>query len=91
MCFVFVIRMPHFSCCLFLINLQRHMHSMCVWNMINQSKSLQTRYETTYMYDRYYMCFSVKEREFDLEGDLVGVPHTWNLSAQPFITLLKLI
>ncbi len=30
-------------------------------------------------------------REFDLEGDLVGVPHTWYLSAQPFITLLKLI
>ncbi len=30
-------------------------------------------------------------REFDLEGDLVGVPHTWYLSAQSFITLLKLI
>ncbi len=29
-------------------------------------------------------------REFDLEGDLVGVPHTWYLSAQSFITLLKL-
>ncbi len=30
-------------------------------------------------------------REFDLEGDLVGVPHTWYLSAQCFITLLKLV
>ncbi len=30
-------------------------------------------------------------REFDLEGDLVGVPHTWYLSAQPFITLIKLV
>ncbi len=29
-------------------------------------------------------------REFDLEGDLVGVPHTWYLSAQPFIALIKL-
>ncbi len=30
-------------------------------------------------------------REFDLEGDLVGVPHTWYLSAQSFIILLKLV
>ncbi len=30
-------------------------------------------------------------REFDLEGDLVGVPHTWCLSAQYFIRLLKLV
>ncbi len=30
-------------------------------------------------------------REFDLEGDLVGVPHTWYLSAQSFIRLLKLL
>ncbi len=30
-------------------------------------------------------------REFDLEGDLVGVPHTWYLSAQSFITLSKLV
>ncbi len=30
-------------------------------------------------------------REFDLEGDLVGVPHTWYLSAQYFIRLLKLV
>ncbi len=26
-------------------------------------------------------------REFDLEGDLVGVPHTWYLSVQSFIRL----
>ncbi len=29
--------------------------------------------------------------EFDLEGDLVGVPHTWYLSAQSFNRLLKLV
>ncbi len=62
------------------------MHSICVWNMIKQSKPLQTRYDTTYIYDRYYIrthvyvfLFSVKNaclnyREFDLEGDLVGYP-----------------
>ncbi len=76
------------------------MHSICVWNMIKQSKSFQTRYDTTHLYDRYYIrthvyvfFFSVKNaclhyREFDLEGDLVGVPHKWYLSAQSFITLL---
>ncbi len=41
--------------------------------------------------------FSVKKnacfnyREFDLEGDLLGLPNTWYLSAQSFITLLKLV
>ncbi len=30
-------------------------------------------------------------REFDLEGDLVKVLHTWYLSVQSFITLLKLV
>ncbi len=30
-------------------------------------------------------------REFDLEVDLVGIPHKWNLLAQSFITLLKLV
>ncbi len=40
--------------------------------------------------------FSVKNaclnyRQLDLEVDLVGVPHTWYLWAQSFITLLKLI
>ncbi len=79
------------------------MHSICVWDMIKQSKPLQTRYDTTNKYARYNIrthiyvfLFSVKKRclnyrEFDLEGDLVGVPHTWYLSAQPFIRLLKLV
>ncbi len=79
------------------------MHSICVWNMIEQNKSLQTRYATRYISDRYYIrthvyvfLFSVKNaclnnREFDLDGDLVGVPHTWYISAQCFITLLKLV
>ncbi len=30
-------------------------------------------------------------REFDLDDDLVGTAHTWNLSAQSFITPLKLV
>ncbi len=33
----------------------------------------------------------VNYREFDLEGDLVGVPHTWYLSAQSVIILLQLV
>ncbi len=72
------------------------MHSICVRDMIKQSKPLQTRHDTTYLYDRYYIrthvfvfLFSVKKRVFDLEGDLLGVPHTWYLSAQS--TLLKLV
>ncbi len=79
------------------------MHSICVGNVIRQSKSLQTRYDTTYICDRYYIrthvyvfLFSVKNaclnyREFDLEGDVVGVAHTWYLSAQSFVTQLKLV
>ncbi len=57
-----------FAFFLFLINFQLHMHSICVWNMIKQSKPLQTRYDTTYIYDRYYIrthiyvfLFSVKK------------------------------
>ncbi len=49
------------------------MHSIYVWDMIKQSKPLQTRYDTTYMYDRYYIrtrvyvfLFSVKKRVFEL-------------------------
>ncbi len=79
------------------------MHPICVWNMIKQSKSLQTRFDTTYVYDRYYIrthvyvfLFSVKNarvnyREFDLEGDLMGVPHTWYLLAQSFTTPSKFV
>ncbi len=57
---------------LFLINFQRHMHSICVWNMIKQSKPLQTRYDI-YICDRYcirthvyVLLFSVKKRVFEL-------------------------
>ncbi len=87
----------------FLINFQQHMHSICVWNMIKQSKPLQTRCNTRYIHDRYYIrtyvyvfLFSVKNacfnyREFDLEDVPVGVPHTWYFSAMSFITLLELV
>ncbi len=58
---------------LFLINFQQHMHSICVWNMIKQIKPLQTRYDKTHIYDRYYVrthvyvfLFSVKKRGFEL-------------------------
>ncbi len=57
-----------------------------------------------YIYNRYYIrthiyvfLVGVKKnaclnhREFDLEGGLVVVPHTWYLSAQSSITLLKLV
>ncbi len=39
-----------------------------------------------------YMCSFLmrKKRVFDLEGDLVGAPHAWHLSAQSFLTLIKL-
>ncbi len=62
-----------FSRFLFLINFQRRVHSICVWNMIKQSKPRQTRYDMTYIYDRYYIrthvymfLFSVKKRVFEL-------------------------
>ncbi len=75
---------------------------MCV----EYDKTKQTpskKYDRTYIYARYCIrthvyvfFFSVKNaclnyREFDLEGDLVGVPHTWYLSAQSFIILLRLV
>ncbi len=53
------------------------MHSFFVCNMMSQSKSLQVRYDTTYI----YIYKRKNYREFDLEGDLVGVYHTWYLSA----------
>ncbi len=96
--------MPHFSRLLFLKKIQRHMHSICVWDMIKQSKPLQTRYDKTYiyiyiLYKNTYTCvpFQCEKnacldyREFDLEGDLAGVPYTWYLSSQSFIRLLKLV
>ncbi len=49
------------------------MHSICVWDMIKQSKPLQIRNDTTYIYDRYYIrthvyvfLFSVQKRVFEL-------------------------
>ncbi len=31
------------------------MHSICVWDMIKQSITLQTRYDATHIYYRYYV------------------------------------
>ncbi len=79
------------------------MHSICMWHMIKQGKPVQTRHDTTHIYDRYNVrthmyvfLISVKTaclnyREFDIVGGLVGVSHTWYLSAQSFITLFKLV
>ncbi len=62
------------------------MPSICVLNMIKQSKSLQTRHDVTYINDRYYtrthvyvFLFMGKNaclnyRELGVEGDLVGCP-----------------
>ncbi len=47
--------MLRFSRFLFLVNFQRHLHAKCVWNIIKQSKSLQTRYNRTYIYDKYHI------------------------------------
>ncbi len=73
---------------------------MCVeYDKTKQTPSNKIVYDI-YIYDRHnirtHVCvflFNMKKtggwnyREFDLEGDLVGVPHTWYLSAQSFITL----
>ncbi len=57
------------------------MHSIFVWNMIKQSEPFDIRYDSTHIYDRYYVkthvhvfLFSVKiiacfnYREFDIRG-----------------------
>ncbi len=44
--------MHPFSLFLFLLNFQRYMHSICGWNMVKQSKPLQTRYDRTCIYIR---------------------------------------
>ncbi len=51
-----------------------------------------------HIYNRYYvrthvyvLLLSVKKHVFDLEDDLVGVPNTWYVSAQAFITLVNLV
>ncbi len=87
--FVFVIGILHFSRFLFLINFQRHVHSICVWNMIKQNKSLQTTYDTTHKYDRYYIrthvnvfLFSVKKRVFELSRVW---PWRWPRGGTPYM------
>ncbi len=94
-CFIFVIGMLHFSRFLFLINFQWLMHSICVWNVIKQSKSLQTRYNRTfiYIYDRYYtrthiyMCsFLVwKKRVFELSRVW---PWRWPCGGTPYMVFI---
>ncbi len=75
--------------------------SLCeIWlNKVHPFKQGMIRH----IYDRYYVrthvCVSFQceknarfnYREFDLEGDLVGEPHTQYLSGQSFITRLGLI
>ncbi len=81
-----------FSRIFFLINFQCHMHSICVWNMIKQSKSLKTRYDTTYIYDKYYIrthvyvfLFSVKKRVFELSRVW---PSRWPRGGTPYIVFI---
>ncbi len=80
----FVIGMLHVSRFLFLINFQRHMHSIYVWNMIKRSKPLQTRYNTTHIYDRYYIrthvyvfLFSVKKTRVLIIASLTLKVASW--------------
>ncbi len=49
------------------------MHSKCVWNMIKQSKPLQTRYDMTYIYDRYYIRKHVYIFLFCVKKTRVGI------------------
>ncbi len=81
--------MPHFSRLLFLKKIQRPMHSICVWDMIKQSKPLQTRYDMTFIYDRYYIrthvyvfLFSVKKRVFELSRVW---PWRWPRGGTPYM------
>ncbi len=84
--------MLHFSRFLFFINFQRHMHSICVWNMIEQSKPLQTWYDTTYISDIYYIrthvyvfLFSVKKCVFELSRVW---PWRWPCGCTPYVVYI---
>ncbi len=84
--------MLHFSRFLFFINFQRHMHPICVWNMIEQSKPLQTRYDTTYIYERYFIrthvyvfLFSVKKCVFELSRVW---PWWWPCGGTPYMVYI---
>ncbi len=95
MSFIFVIGMLHLSRFLFLTNFQQHVHSICVWYMIKQSKPLQTRYDTTYIYDRYYIrthvymfIFSVKIRVFEFSRNW---PWRWPCRDTPYMVFIGLV
>ncbi len=83
---------------LFVINLLRHVHSIYVWHVTKQSKSLQTRYDTIYIYifiyiyDRYYIRthvylfpFSVIKRVFEL---LRVWPWRWPRGGTPHMVFI---
>ncbi len=68
------------------------MHSMCVRNMIKQSKSLQTTYDTPHIYDKYYIRthvyvfhFSVKKRVFELSRVW---PWKWPCGGTPYMVFI---
>ncbi len=86
---VFVIGMLHFSRFLFLMNFQWHMHSIFVWNMKKQSESRQTRYDTTYINDSYYVyvfLFSVKKRVLELSRVW---PWRWPCEGTPCVVFIR--
>ncbi len=77
---------------LFLINFQRHMHSICVLNMIKQSKPLQRRYNRINVYDRYYIrthiyvfLSSVQKRVFELPRVR---PWRWPRGGTPYMVFI---
>ncbi len=65
---------------------------ICVWNMIKQSKSLQTGYHRSYIYDKYYerthvyvFHFSVKKLVFELSRVW---PWRWRRGGTPYMEFI---
>ncbi len=69
--------MLHFSRFLFLINFLRHMHSICVWNMIKQNNPLQTKYDRTNIYDRCYIRTHIYVFLFSVKKSLLELSRVW--------------
>ncbi len=49
------------------------MHPIFVWNMIRQIEPLNTRYDTTYMHDRYLVIIHIYVSLFGVKKQRVGI------------------
>ncbi len=77
----------------FLLYKGTHIH-VFLYNICHTYMSYHILFEGVYFvlsYSTHIWNACLNYREFDLEGDLVGVPHTWYLSTQSFIILLKFV